>query len=485
MTNFNDKADCIAEGFLSSNYLFDPEPDNSTITEKTLDSVCYTLRSWRDEFYFYDAGRYAKISDGEMKCIIKKHLHDININASEKDPAINISTHLVNNIILCIKGMDGVHLPEARELNSWDDGRERLAIQTIGFENGLLMIEKGEPVLVKHTPRYFSTVKLPYKYDPEAKCPDIENFLLDILDRDLERVELVQQWTGYLLTPNLKSQKFLLCSGLGANGKGVLFDIIERMVGRENCSHIPIAQFGDQFVLIRTLGKIVNSTSESNDGITRYAETSLKNFTAGDSMSFSRKFRDSIEAKPTAKVQIATNQLPRFHDKTDGVWRRLLFVPFEKVIPEDEQNINLADDLAAELPGFFNFALEGMKSLAEKGFVKPAKCINAVEDYKRMANPCRTFLQDNFETRDHDPLFVTGTEAGTACDETYRIYAQWCGNNGHRPTNSTNFGKDIKRIMPEVEKIRTMIGGTRINVYSGLFKRAGSEIEGYDFWKAD
>lgn len=478
--------DRLAEGFLSMRYLYDPEPDNPNITEKTLSAAGYSLRVWRDEFYHYENGKYVKVSDPEMKANIKRHLHNLNAAAPPGTGATtNITTQRVNNIILCIKGMDGVHLPESRELNTWDDGRERVGIQTISFENGLLCIEKNGLTLVDHTPRYFSIVRLPYRYDPDAKCPRIEDFLYDILDGDMERIELIQQWCGYLYTPNLRAQKFLLCAGEGANGKGVLFELIERMLGRENCSHVPLCAFGDQFVLVQTLGKVVNSTSESNSTITRYAEGTLKNFTAGDAMSFQRKFRDPIEAVPTAKVQIATNALPRFHDKTHGVWRRLLFIPFDKVIPEDEQNPNFADELSAELPGFFNFALDGMRSFAEKGFVKPLKCQNAVEDYKRMANPCRAFLQDNFEVLNHNPLLAQGAGAGTTCDDAYKYYTQWCSRNGHRPTNSPNFGKDLKRILPDVEKIRTTIGDKRVNLYAGLYPKPDSEITKHDFWSND
>ncbi len=474
--------DRLAEGYLNAHCVYDNGTEG--ITRQSLQAACYTLRSWRDEFYRYDSGRYVKVSDAEMRVLIKAHLHDLNIDTQldPNAPEIRITTHAVNNIMLCIKGMDGVHLPETRELNTWDNGFERVGIQTIPFENGLLTIQNGESFLAEHTPKYFSMVQLPYEYDPDAKCHRVEDFLVDVLGGDLELMELVQQWFGYLLTPDLKAQKFLLCVGEGANGKGVLFELTERMVGRENCSHVPLANFGDQFVLVQTLGKVLNVTSESSSAVSKFAETTLKNFTAGDTMSFQRKFRDPIEAKPTAKVQIATNQLPKFHDKTQGIWRRMLFVPFDKTIPEDEQNPNLADELAAELPGFFNFALDGMRSLAEKGFVKPAKCQNAIEDYKRLTNPCRPFLLDNFSVHGHDPLLAQGADAGTTCDETYRYYVQWCVRNGHRPVSNTNFGKDLKRILPDVEKIRTTIEGKQVNVYAGLYPLDDSEIMNPDFW---
>ena len=112
-------------------------------------------------------------------------------------------------------------MPEARELNSWDDGKEKL-LQTLSFKNGLLLYrhKNDKPVLRKHTPGYFTLTQLPYDYDPDAKCPDWLNFLDDVMEGNEELILLLQQWTGYLFSRDLREHKFLLCVGEGANGKG-------------------------------------------------------------------------------------------------------------------------------------------------------------------------------------------------------------------------------------------------------------------------
>ena len=66
-------------------------------------------------------------------------------------------------------------------------------------------------------------------------------------------------------------------------------------------------------------------------------------------MTFERKYKDAFSAKPTAKVMIATNELPCFTDRSQGVWRRLLLAPFNRSIPEYQQNKNLAEELKQEL----------------------------------------------------------------------------------------------------------------------------------------
>ena len=135
----------------------------------------------------------------ELKRLIKKHLHEMNrivvYDRTAQNQKIRITNHLINNILLCISGTEGVHIPEMRQLNSWDDGRERLGIQTLSFDNGLLMLDdmSGKPVLAKATPWYFTLVKLPYCYVPDATCRMWLKFLDEVMEGDSEYIELLRQ----------------------------------------------------------------------------------------------------------------------------------------------------------------------------------------------------------------------------------------------------------------------------------------------------
>jgi putative DNA primase/helicase len=284
---------------------------------------------------------------------------------------------------------------------------------------------------------------------------------------DGERVELLQQWAGYLLTNALKHQKFLLIAGEGGNGKTVFATILEKMVSEENVSHIPLCCFGDRFALHYSLGKMLNSTSESSHGLDELCETMLKSYTSGDRMTFERKFREPISAKPTAKVMISTNQLPNFTDKSNGIWRRMLFVPFDKGVPIDEQNPELVSELFIELPGIFNWVYEGLRKLAAEGrFIEPTRCKEAIGEYRRDTNPARVFLEENY---------IEGFEFdGTPCGEVYQSYVVWCGQNGYHPLNSSNFGKEVKRAFPGVERTRKRTCGSRDWIYVGLAVREDS-----------
>jgi len=454
-----------AEMILASDFVFDPD-------DGRFDNGVSMLRNWRDEFYRWDNGCYVKVSDAEMRRLAVQTMQYFK-GQEPKDNSrkIRITTHFVTNILLCLAGIKRVHIPESRELDSWDDGIGRGPV--MAFNNVLvyftMLDEDGRARSDVLTPRYFSLAKLPYDYDPDAECPRWRAFLEDVMQGDAERIELLQQWAGYLLTQSLRQQKFLLIAGDGQNGKTVFTTILEKMVGESNVSHVPLSQFSANFALVTTLGKVLNSTSESSHRLDGLAETALKSYTSGDWMTFQRKYKEPIHARPTAKIMVSTNQLPQFADKSIGIWRRMLFVPFENSYPEQMQNRNLIDELSRELPGIFNWAFAGLKSLEQTGqFVSPARCQAAIERYRRDVNPARSFLKDNY---------IAGADfEGLPCREVYQSYVAWCEVNGYKPMNNTNFGKEVKRALPGVKRELRGDRVQRIWHYSGLTVRKGSEV---------
>ncbi|MCH8063004.1 MAG: hypothetical protein IH861_10925 [Chloroflexi bacterium] len=278
---------------------------------------------------------------------------------------------------------------------------------------------------------------------------------------DEEYVALLQQWCGYLLRPDLREQRFLLTVGEGANGKSVFSEVVETFIGKENCSHVSLCRFSTQFGLHSTLGKLVNITNESSHMVDDEGESLLKAFVAGDRFTFDRKYKDPVEAVPTAKVMISTNALPRFHDKTQGIWRRILLVPFNKTISADERIKDLASQIVkSDVPGIFNWALEGLCSLNRNGFIVPQANAELIEEYRRDSDPARAFLTDNFTSSPNGQ--------STPCSKVYKFYRQWCDDNGCKPMASQTFGQEIKRVFPDVERVRVGSGSYRQYEYTGL-----------------
>ncbi len=45
-----------------------------------------------------------------------------------------------------------------------------------------------------------------------------------------------------------------------------------------------------------------------------------------------------------------------------------------------------------------------------------------------------------------------------------------------RPLNNTNFGKEVKRILPDVETIQLYRNGLSVRIYAGIAVREDSEV---------
>lgn len=419
----------------------------------------YALRKWRGEYYHYAGGRYRRISDDTLVANITANLQQPTLHGMP----LRITRTLLSNILLNIDPM--ILIRETCEMNTWIEGAD--GGRVIPVQNGLLSLSdtgRTEPALLPHTPRYFCTACLPYVYDPGARCPIWETTIKEIFSADADLVRLLQLWFGYLLRPDLREQKFLLCVGDGANGKNVVMEIARAMVGPENCSSVPLSQFGDRFALGPTLGKIVNLTSESSHIIEEQAENVLKSYVSGDPFTFERKFREPVHAVPTAKLMIATNALPRFNDRTLGVWRRILLLPFDRTFSEREQVKGLAAlIIGEEMPGILNWAIAGLHELNRAGgFSMPAKCGDLLEDYRRDSDPSRAFLLENY-TYSPDAY-------GVLADQLYRSYVAFCEANGYRPVGSRLFGRQVHRIFPQIDRTRKGRGADRVYLYAGLME---------------
>src|SRR5205807_310610 len=122
--------------------------------------------------------------------------------------------------------------------------------------------------------------------------------------------------------------------------------------------------------LASTLGKLANICAEVGE-LDKAAEGYLKAYTSGDAMQFERKYESSFSAMPTARLVLATNNPPRFSDKSDGVWRRLILLPLNVTIAEEERVYGMDKrewwEASGELPGILNWALEGFDRLRLQG----------------------------------------------------------------------------------------------------------------------
>jgi putative DNA primase/helicase len=277
------------------------------------------------------------------------------------------------------------------------------------------------------------------EYKPDAHCPNFLKFL----DRIVPARELqvfLQSWFGYCLTGDMREQKIVIALGSGANGKSTLFDLIMRILGDyaaaidiKSLLHNEFRRGADASPdIARLFGRrmVLASEPEASD---RLAESLLKAITGGDRLVARPLYKDPFEFQATFKISLLANTLPIIRGTDYGIWRRILVVPFDQVIPEAERRPKeeIIDELMAEASGILNWLLDGWLLYREGGLRVPAQVVTQTERYKAESNKVRQFL---------DAATERAEDGHVSASALYEAYTKWCGDNAVDPGTKKYFG---------------------------------------------
>jgi len=213
--------------------------------------------------------------------------------------------------------------------------------------NGTLDLGTGE--LREHRREDLITKLAPVEYDSTARCPKFMSFLAQITGEDEELRNFLQRAIGYGLTGDTSEQVMFVAYGTGANGKSTLLNVIQDLLG-DYALQTPT----DTFVrkrdrsatndLARLRGaRFVVATEVNEDG--KLDEVLVKQVTGGDKISARFLYQEFFDFRPECKIFLVTNYKPYITGSDQGIWRRIILIPFEVMIPEDERAAWTPDDL--------------------------------------------------------------------------------------------------------------------------------------------
>jgi putative DNA primase/helicase len=264
-------------------------------------------------------------------------------------------------------------------------------------------------------------------YDPDAKCPLWEARLKIVLpNRDVRR--FFQRCIGYALTGLNREQCVFLLQGRGGDGKSTTMDVIRQILGGYGAA-ADVQTFMAGAVrsgadaspdLARLSGDVrLCSTGEPRRGGS-LDEAKIKAITGGSPIAARELHGDLFEYVPRFKLFLECNAKPRISGDDDGIWRRIVVIPFPHQFGKDDKpDKAIKDALIAEAPGILNWALAGMLEWLDAGeLVAPASVVEAVEDYRRAANPFGEWFAERVDISDSTVL--------TLSSDLYADYKQWC-----------------------------------------------------------
>lgn len=204
-----------------------------------------------------------------------------------------------------------------------------------------------------------------------AVCPKWNDFLKWISCGDMNMVRHLQQFSGICLTGE-PLQYLWFWYGLGANGKSVLWNTLSDLLGdyslRAPFDMLSRSTGGIPNDIARLVGSRLVVCSEIPGGAA-LNEALVKELTGGDRLTARFLRCEYFEFQPTHKLVIVGNHRPRIRGADSGIWRRLLLIPFENVVPEGQRRAmqEMIEEFRQEYSGILNWALEGLADYRKKG----------------------------------------------------------------------------------------------------------------------
>lgn len=298
-----------------------------------------------------------------------------------------------------------------------------------------------------HDRRAMATKMMRAAYDPAATCPNFERFLASIMPDPALR-DFLRRWFGYTLTGLTTEQKLAFFYGVGRNGKSTLVDVIARIVDDYGTT-IPIESLtgteqrkGSEATpdLVRLPGARLVRASEPERG-QKMKEALVKSLTGGEAVMIRRMHQEFVEVVPEFKLTISGNHKPEIRGGDDGIWRRVLLVPFETQVPLEEVDPLLPQKLWAERDGIFAWMVSGALAYLEDGLAIPEVITMATEEYRKDSEPMRVFLLEECEITGDETDFVltrdlveafnawqihlgAGTWTSLTCSKSLKKYAE-------------------------------------------------------------
>jgi len=417
------------------------------VSEKLIDDGYKLSRYYRGEWHEYLGNGWQGVNKDDIRGRLVSWMRDHEILRAHAN--INYSSSVMLNMAahdLC--GIEpGVQRPVW--LSTGEDAKDWMA-----FGNGKVINIRqyatdkayeveSEDVERKVSPDFFSPDFVPYAWVPDAGASAFEAYLARVQPDPANRAAL-QQMTGLLISDNTSYEAFWQLYGSGQNGKTVLLDVVKALVGSHNVSSVTLPGLIERFQSWPLAEAKVNICGELPTDVGRgqfhAIEGAFKDVVSGGMIEVEKKGADKYTAKCRARFVMATNSLPTFIDRSDGIWRRLRIIPFSQTILDSEKDVDLADHIiATDLPGVMQWAIQGLVDVIRKGNVDDCPAGAELKSKHRLG--C-----------DHEKQFLTeryrkgGENDRIKAIDIYNEYKTFMSDSGYRPCGASKFYSRVEDI---------------------------------------
>lgn len=330
----------------------------------------------------------------------------------------------------------------------------------ISLNNGLLDVTTRK--LLKPSPRWFCTSKLRFDYNPTKECLGWMRWLHDTLENDPQRISLIQEFFGYVLTPEAGAQKMMWFLGEGGTGKSTCGQVLTQLIGRENVSTVSLESWERNFAMAPMLGKMLNIADEVGT-LTTKVQLALKWYLGGTPMTIDRKYEQPVQLTPSARLLCISNHWPRFADRSEGIWRRVIVCPFDRMLDQKNMRPEFWREICTPdgLSGLLNWALEGRDRLYANNlqFTRSDLGEEMLEVRKEVVHSHKEWIKEHIVVGGDDDFIPTKILAAK--------YREWCEKVGGTHMNDNDLQEAVRREL-KVKNGRRSYEGVRARGLQGV-----------------
>jgi putative DNA primase/helicase len=326
----------------------------------------------------------------------------------------------------------------------------------VAYPNGVIDLNTGD--FRPGKPDDYIKVACPTEWKGiNEACPDWEKFQLQIFNGDVELVGYFRRLAGYAISGQRIERVMPIAWGIGWNGKGTNFEILEHILG-DMAGPVPseiLLEDGRNYrtggsptpEIMRLRGKRLVWASETNEG-RKLNAGKVKLLSGGDTLVGRDPFgKRLVSFPPTHTLFLMTNHKPKTNPDDFALWQRINLIPFKLSFVdtptephERQRDKHIVDRLKKESPGILAWLVRGFFEWKEQGLNPPASVEEATAKYREAEDMIGQFISEQCAVNE---------SASVKAGEFYRKYKSWCEENGHKPVWGNIFGQSMAVKFPK------------------------------------
>lgn len=258
-----------------------------------------------------------------------------------------------------------------------------------------------------------------------------------IFQGNQELIDYVQMICGLAAIGKVYVEALIIAYGDGRNGKSTFWNAISRVLGlySGNISADTLTVGCRRNIkpeMAEVKGKRLLIAAEMQEGA-RLNDSTVKQLCSTDEVFAEKKYKDPFAFKPCHTLVLYTNHLPRVSASDDGIWRRLIVIPFNAKITGNSDIKNYGEYLYDNAgDSILAWVIEGAKKVIELEYQIPVPaCVQkAIDEYRNQNDWFGHFMED---CCDIDPSYKESSSG------LYQAYRNYCVDTNDYVRNTADF----------------------------------------------